>query len=225
MTSTGSSGIPPWSIWVGDDDCGGFGLKFNGDDLYVEGGLHSNGDFEVDGDDVTTTGMASAKGGSCKVDVSGNNLGFNGDTVPTTPYAYQTYAYDESDFTCDFSSNKFEFNSAGQTIPTGVYCASELFSINADNVNGEITVLAPGIVINGDNADLTPHECNVLFYSTGTNDMVINATQYTFEGLLWHPNGRVKINGDNASSVMGVIAAGGRDQRHRLLHRRHEPDP
>ena len=50
-------------------------------------------------------------------------------------------------------------------IPSGTYCASELFTLSGSNISGDITVLAPKIEVYGDNNHFTPFAANnVLFF-------------------------------------------------------------
>jgi Flp pilus assembly protein TadG len=111
----------------------------------------------------------------------------------------------ESDFPCTHTAAKFEFNRTPQTIPDGVYCATDSFKANGNNQTGNITVLAPEIVINGDNQRFTPYMDGLLFYATGTKELALDGNNFNWTGTIFHPRGRVKINGDQYSILNGLI--------------------
>ena len=112
-------------------------------------------------------------------------------------------------------------------IPNGIYCATELFQINGNNIKGQITALAPKIEVNGNNIDLTPQAPNnVLFYNlpnitpggdggpggvpaptcTFTDEMKLsNGNNSTWKGKVFHPCARVLIDGNSTSSLEGAI--------------------
>jgi len=92
-------------------------------------------------------------------------------------------------------------------IPPGVYCALKLFEMNANHVKGQITVLAPEIKADGNNQQLSPYLKDVLFFATGSKEMVLNGNSYNWSGIIFHPGGRVKINGNADSFLNGMIEA------------------
>jgi hypothetical protein len=199
----------PLAIFAYESDCHEFGFGANGEDMRIDGGIVSNGSFKVNGKHFYA---AHARGGgpnSCGPYVNGEDIKFGEDDEPTMGEElldWPVYFY-ESDFVCNFSAKKFEFNTNGQTIPEGVYCASEAFIANGDNQTGKITVLAPEIRINGNNQRFEPYSLGVLFFATGTKnlELVLDGGGFDWTGIIFHPRGRVKLNGDSYSVLRGLI--------------------
>jgi Putative Flp pilus-assembly TadE/G-like len=202
------SGGTPWAIFAYDSDCGSLVLKVNGNDTVIDGAMRSNGKLEVNGENLTA-GYTSAGGpNNCQPVVNGQDIDLGGGSdqpvIDTTLHDWPRYYY-EHEFHCDFTAAKFTFNTTGQTIPTGTYCATELFEANGNNQRGEITVLAPEIKIDGDNQFFRPHELDVLFYGTGTKELILDGNGYDWEGVIFSPRSRIKINGDASSVLTGMI--------------------
>jgi len=203
ITSNGS----PWAIFAYDQSCGGLVLKSNGDNIDVQGGIRSNGSFEVNGKHVHALYASSGGPNACEPKVDGEDIDFGGRSEPefdTTLHPWPMW-FTKEEFPCTFSARKFTFNTAGMTIPPGVYCASELFEVNGDNINGTITVLTPELKVNGNGQRFRPHTKDMLFFATGTKELVLNGYGYDWEGTIFHPGGRVKINGDASSVLRGMI--------------------
>jgi hypothetical protein len=200
-------GTVPWAIFSYDSSCDGFGFKYNGNDFNVEGGIRSNGEFEVNGENITA-GFASTGGPNlCEPTVDGEGIDFGGGPEPVPDdrlHDWPVY-FTPSQFPCTYTGEEFKFNTTGETIPSGVYCASKLFEANGNNQTGNITVLAPDIRVDGDNQRFTPYKHDLLFFATGTNEMILNGNNYDWEGIIFHPNGRIKINGDADSVLTGLI--------------------
>lgn len=139
--------------------------------------------------------------------MNGARIRFGDDDEPIREEVLQDWPryYHESEFPCTYTKAKFEFNKTPQTIPAGVYCASESFTANGNNQTGNITVLSPKIVINGDNQQFTPYMEGLLFYATGTDELVLDGNNFNWTGTIFHPRGRVKINGDQYSVLNGLI--------------------
>ena len=202
------TGGNPWAIFAYDSDCGSLVLKVNGGDTTVEGAIRSNGKLEVNGNNFTA-GFTSAGGpNDCEAVINGEDIDLGGGSdQPTIENDLQPWPryYYKSEFACTYTAAEFKFNTTGQTIPTGTYCASKLFEANGNNQRGTITVLAPEIKIDGDNQFFRPHQLDVLFFATGTKELILDGNGYDWEGVIFHPGGRIKINGDSASVLKGLI--------------------
>ena len=237
LSSSGGTGGPPLAIFAADTDCGDIAFKTNGDDTTVAGRIRSNGDFNVDGKNFSSAAAsahgppckveiggenvqlktvsesfgpvdgglsdATLDGGAYHVTPDGETTGLE---LNPTAWAWPV-DYRESDFTCTFTRSTFDFNTDGALIPPGVYCATESFTINGSNMSGSTTVLAPKIEVNGEGQVLSPYVNDVLFFATGTEDMKLSGSGYTWAGTIFHPGGCVSINGDYASHLSGMIAA------------------
>lgn len=196
----------PLAIFAYDDRCSSFGFGANGDNMNINGGIHSNGTFKVNGNDFNAAGARAGGPNNCPPYVNGARIRFGDETQPLREEVLQDWPryYHESEFPCTFSKPKFEFNKTPQTIPSGVYCADE-FIANGNNQTGNITVLAKKIVINGDNQRFTPYMEGLLFYATGTDELILDGNNFNWTGTIFHPRGRVKINGDQYSVLNGLI--------------------
>lgn len=197
----------PLAIFVYDDNCSAYGFGGNGDDWTINGGVHSNGSFKANGNDIFFGAAQVGGPNDCEPEVNGNNIKFGEGDEPGRHETREDWPlyFEESDFTCTYRAQKFEFSENGQTIPPGVYCAEESFKANANDQTGRITVLAPEIVVNGNYQRFEPYANDVLFFATGTKEMILDAHAFDWSGVIFHPRGRVKINGDHLSVLDGLI--------------------
>jgi Putative Flp pilus-assembly TadE/G-like len=206
-----TEGTAPQAIYVHETRCGVMGFKFNGERMNVQGSIHSNGAFEVNGQNNFASAATSGGPNECDPIVNGQGNSFGGEPLPEPdPVAHDWPAYyTESDFVCNYTAQKFTFNTKNQIIPSGVYCATQTFEANGDFQQGNITVLAPEIKVNGNQQRFTPYSKGVLFFATGTTsiDLSLNGYAYNWTGTIFHPRGKVKINGDAASVFNGLIEA------------------
>ena len=214
VSNNGAPSEPQLAIFAADSDCSSDAFQTNGDDTTIAGSIRSNGDFEVDGNNFSAS-AASGHGAPCDVKITGAKVQLQtsrpdgkmdrleiDDTVWDWPLKYS-----ESDFICTFKKDKFEFNTDGALIPAGVYCATEKFTVNGNNMSGTFTVLSPVIDVNGEGQIFSPFANDLLFFATGTEDIKLSGFGYSWAGTIYHPNGQVNINGDYASHLAGMIVA------------------
>jgi hypothetical protein len=86
-----------------------------------------------------------------------------------------------------------------------------VFKINASNVSGKITVLAPEIQLNGKNINLWPHTKDMLLFnvnpangSPSTKEIVLDPAD-VLRGMIFNPGGGIKVNGKSARIVNGFL--------------------
>jgi Putative Flp pilus-assembly TadE/G-like len=201
------AGSVPLAIFVYDDDCKGYGYGSNGNDMTIRGGVHSNGSFRINGNDIHVGGATAGGPNGCEPELNGARITIGEGDEPAILDEFQEWPafFRESDFTCTYTAQKFQFNTRGMTIPPGVYCATESFTSNGDGISGNITVIAPEIQVDGNHQHFTPYANDVLFFATGTKDMVLNGDNFTWEGIIFHPRGRVKVDGNQDSILRGLI--------------------
>lgn len=183
-------------------------LKMNGDKNTVQGGIHSNGGIYINGSNFTAA--SATYSGDTKPVLSGSSMNFGGGrSEPARDWNVEPWPakFKVSDFTPTYRAAEFLFTQEGQTIPPGVYYATKRFSVNGKQQKGNITVIAPVIEINGEMQRFTPYQKGVLFFSTGTQETVLDGRGYNWQGIIFQPNGRVKINGDASSVYQGLIEA------------------
>jgi hypothetical protein len=200
-------GTTPLAIFAYEDDCDQLGVRYNGDNMNVTGGIRSNGMLSVNGNDNAAGGATSGGPNQCEPYVNGSNITFGGEPMPIEDFTFHDWPieFTQGQFTCDYTADEFKFNQNDFEIPAGVYCASKLFSANGNDQTGRITVLAPEIVVNGDRQRFEPFDQDLLFFATGTKELILDGYEYEWSGVIYHPNGRVKINGDHSSVYVGLI--------------------
>jgi Putative Flp pilus-assembly TadE/G-like len=201
------SGAVPLAIFVYDEECDAFGLGMNGNDHTINGGIHSNGHFKVNGNDITVGGATAGGPNGCDPEVNGARIKFGEGDEPMLEEEFLEWPayFTQSEFACDYSRRTFQFNTRGMTIPSGVYCATEKFVANGDDISGNITVLAPEIQVDGNHQRFTPYAKDLLFFGTGTKELVLNGDGFEWEGIIFCPACRVKIDGNQDSVLRGMI--------------------
>jgi Putative Flp pilus-assembly TadE/G-like len=154
---------------------------------------------------------------------------FGWQTCSGANFSGQKIEIDSSTLKVDGVSKPFPIVSGQRQIPSGVYCARESFIINGNNIRGNITVLSREIKVNGDNVDLTPFSSNgVLFFQVpnidtnvnndgapgGTGTLhcpdpkeltLFNGNNGSWTGKVFHPCGRILIDGNGTRSMQGAI--------------------
>lgn len=200
-------GDVPWAIFAYDSECDGFGFKYNGNVFEVEGGIRSNGEFAANGMNIEASYASAGGPEDCEPEIDGDHIDFGGSEEPVIDNSLHPWPayFEQSEFACTYTGEEFKFNKNNETIPPGVYCATKLFEANANHQKGNITVLAPEIKVDGNNQQLTPYAKGVLFFATGTKELVLNGNSYDWTGIIFHPQGRIKINGNADSILTGLI--------------------
>ena len=202
-----------YAIYANERCTGGSGKGFvaNGDGFDIDGGIHSNGNVTINGSNFQSGTLSLYRPQSgCSTSFSPSRVNF-GPPSPTAPVnvSQQNWPWNpsKSEFPCTFPiKDDYVFNSSNLTIPSGVYCARKTFKINGSNVNGNITVLAPEIVLNGRNINLSAHTNGMLLFAinpaTGalsSKELVINGEltvpNAALTGVIHNPGGAVKVNG------------------------------
>jgi Putative Flp pilus-assembly TadE/G-like len=209
------------AIYAHDDDCSS-DLKFNGHNINVDGGIHSNGFLGVDGLDFAGGPTTYV---TCNPDVE---PGSTFDSGPTSVAARDWPEwFTTAELPCTYTHTSFTYSTPNSTMPAGIYCAND-FKIDADGVSGNITVVARTITVNGNTSTLTPYAGNeVLFFippnSTPgsaddgpgsyscdhTNKIELNGNGYDWEGIVFNPCGLISFNNRDitagASNLLGQV--------------------
>jgi hypothetical protein len=214
----------PLAVYV-HELCGNKGFISGGEDMRIEGGIHSNGHFEVKNPGFEAVGNATVyrpphanspsppgpAQGTCKTTDQSDSTyaGVVGDPAPgkyrdwVTPYHTEAILKGlvggcTHTWTGD---QKYE----NTTIPDGVHCvpADKKFTI-AGNVSGKITVVG-GMIEVGGTGTLEPYDPDVpvLFYSTNTTSVPIKLNPsgaYDWEGYIINRKGGIVINASSVTS-------------------------
>jgi Putative Flp pilus-assembly TadE/G-like len=237
------------AIYSHDDNCSE-GLEFNGLNHNINGLVHSNGEYAINNSGPEPFWAADGTRVDCGASVNPHGSArFGGDGYCCTEATLPRELDEELDWPVWFTpadfgwlsgctyngeeilvkSNEVEIKgppgpnhtlSHSGTVPTGTYCASKSFKIDANNISGTITALSPLITVNGDGQNLQPHRHNVLLFSvanknTSTGDdgdpdgngplncelgsapnpeMQLDGNHYTWTGILFNPCGRINVN-------------------------------
>ena len=197
------------AVYAHDDDCSS-DLKFNGHHINIDGGVHSNSFLSVDG--LSYHAGSATYGTGCNPDIEPGSVFGEGPTA--VPERNWPEWFTRTNFTCNKPPLP-AWTTPNSTIPAGTYCQDE-FKIDANNVTGNITVVANKITINGNGLNLTAWDPNeVLFFippnsspqasddgpdpptpylCDHTNKIEFNGNTYHWEGILFNPCGLVSLN-------------------------------
>ena len=92
----------------------------------------------------------------------------------------------------------------------GVYCSTKKLTLSGSNFSGTVTLVAQGqLVISGSGFDLKPYWNTILLF-TDFNDISaadLSGSGGTWEGYIYVPNGKAKLNGSGNFTVMGAVIA------------------
>jgi Putative Flp pilus-assembly TadE/G-like len=218
------------AIYARSRSCSDIGVRLNGENMDIDGGVWSNGAFTANGTNIDAESTDVGGENSCPPQTSscpGCDLG-NG---TANPGIHNTYAewpiwFEEGDFSCtvDSGNNDLEIKAGGphvtgSTINSGVYCSDKEIKVETDNLTGTVTFLTPKLALKKGH-DFRAFANNVVVFGTGTDEMVLNTDNSTFRGFLFHPGnspsptsdcppgpqGRILLNGE-FNTVIGMIAA------------------
>jgi hypothetical protein len=245
------------AIFSASDDCAeGLGLEFYGEDVAINGLVHSNGQFRIGAGPFWAADGSIWGTDNCRSSVDETVQSQFGTSEPPArlprdvgEQPWPTW-FTPADFGwltgCTYSAAHISIGATevqflqpdkvvpySETIPSGVYCATETLSIDAEDVGGSITALAPQITVSGGGLELAPFAQNVLFFAVPntdntTNDgppperalscvpedgadMLLLGSGHRWRGVVFNPCGRVVANlGDGqggAPALEGAIVA------------------
>jgi Putative Flp pilus-assembly TadE/G-like len=222
------------AIFSWGDNCGD-GLEFSAEGVSVNGHIHSNGQFRI------SVGPFWAANGTYDVDMCTASKDetavsrFGDDPTATLPLedanrpwpvwftpaqfgwfsgcTYEAATIQITDTEVRLADQVIPYSGR---IPSGTYCASESVVIDASDVSGAVTVLAPQIAVNGGNLTLTPFSQDVLFFAVPNSDntpndgpppdrelhcvpgegtdMWLNGSGHRWSGIVFNPCGRTIVN-------------------------------
>jgi len=207
-----------YAIFVINNSCSANDpLEISGSDVDVTGLVHSNSKIKIGGSNDSFNGATTH---SCTFTDSGSNNSFtpppeqSGNRTPPLDYSY-------SDFPCDYSytedvdlSSKNELwlndDPSTLTLKDAVICSTQDLQLSVQGAKGNVTLVAGDEVkLSGSDMDLKGFWRDILAFSAASHDSAIDMSGSggNWEGYIYAPNGRVKIQGQNALSVKGSIIA------------------
>jgi hypothetical protein len=205
-------------------------LEWTGEQIIINGGIHSNGGISVPPQGGQANGGTSY---SCEdaFDDRGGVV-FDPPAAPTEGGATREWPspHELSEFTCttfegvpadgewNVGADEGDWWVGGRrnatsppTLESGTYCAtgpngSIKLSGGADIV-GEVTFIATGTIdIQLGSGELTPHEEDVLVFSL-EGDAIVSGNASTWDGLIYAPNGTATVSGQSDTVLTGGVHA------------------
>lgn len=207
-----------YAIFVIDDSCNANDpLEISGSDNVVIGAVHSNSKIKVGGSNDEFIGDTTY---SCSFQDGGSN---NSYTPPPAQFGNRptplNYTY--SSFPCNFTYN-FDVdltsrpevwvgnNPSSKTLKDGVICSTGDIQLSGQDVRGNITLVAHDeLKLSGSNFDIKGFWNDVLLFSDRASDpaMDLSGSGGNWEGYIFAPNARVKVQGQDGLSIEGSIIA------------------
>lgn len=204
------------AVFSYDSSCTGSGLTIDTDNVTINGATASNGVLNVGGNS-NSLGYTSYGGpNGCKFTQGGSNDTYNGKTTPTqnnTLTAWpQTFTMPPASSCVGKAyQSSWTFQTQGQNISPGIYCATGSIDFNASNLTGSgVTFVASSFQLNGSNESFTPAsgENGLLFYQTGSSTLYIDGNTFVSLGTLYAPNAAVGFNSNGCpATISGFIEA------------------
>ncbi len=192
-------------------------LLIPGSSSVFTGAVHSNSDLQVSGSNNTFNGAATY---SCDVLVGGQNNTFTSSPAKAQIVSLaQNYTY--SDFPCTYTFTKgvnlqshnevwVGNNPTSKQLKDGVYCSTQDIQLGGQKITGNVTLVAAGEVkISGSDFNLTPYYEDILAFSAASSGSAIDMSGSggSWTGLIYAPDGAVKLQGSNNLSVSGSVVA------------------
>lgn len=177
-------------------------LRFNGNDLLVNGTAHTNENFRVNGNRVEVTGACEAVG---TITANGNNI-FIPYRFPSSSYVempdYEDEVHAQAQAAGQVFNTSMHYNGNNINVDNSIYVNGDVH-LNGNIINGSGAILSTGdIHINGNCINATTHD-QVCIYSKG--DIHINGNNITIDGILYAPEGAIYFNGNNIAINGKVI--------------------
>ena len=202
--STGSTSANDNALFAADTSCSSQkGLWLGGNNVFITGNVHSNGNFQYDGNShANITGGTYGK--SACPPVLNNQIvnppatldsSYNVMPVPwPLPWNYSSV--------CPGSGYPANITLTSAS-PGGIYCATSSITSNGPPA-GPATMVAPNVTINGNNQTLTGAYTDgsghtLLAYAT-TGDLTITGNVNSFNGYLFAPGGTITIAKNNGAN-------------------------
>ena len=223
------------AIYAHEYRCVEDALTHDGDDQRIRGRVHSDGTYTVEGQGSYTTQAtyrAADYDPGCAPSIDpGNSFGGNPSPTPSARMSWPEFftVSDFEDYGCTNPlAGELLFDADGGTIPDGVYCADK-FTVDADNVSGNITVVARQITIKGDGHDFRPYTEDLLFFvppnvttptvddgpapeeicSKDIEDLEVRGADIYLEGIIFDPCTLVTIAQESDSGSTAPVTMKG----------------
>lgn len=210
-----------YAIFAMDNSCGSPGVNIQGSLATFNGTVHSNANVSVGGTDHTfdpsvTYACDFAEGGSGHT-YQREQKSTGGRDVPPAVDGISFASFAPCDFSFPNPTNLKSRNDVWQDGPKtilidGTYCFDKSVTLIGDDITGNVTFAALGSIdISGSDHNLTAyHSSGILFYSEASapGDAIdLSGSGGAWSGLVYAPNGDVKINGQSNLNFSGSVVA------------------
>lgn len=188
-------------VWGGQDK----EVYIKGEEHVIVGNVHSNDDLKIGGKDHTITG------GVTYVDTFSDNSQGSWYSAPqqvTTqagPVSYDVADYQPGGSMAVAAGGDYHYTGGNLSLtcssPQGLYYATGHVTIDCEDMSGQVTIVAEGYIKVHNNTGsivLSPYSDGLLFFSNRSsgNDIDLNGEGYTLNGILYAPNGEVKVQAE-----------------------------
>jgi hypothetical protein len=186
-------------------------LEIKGEGHTIIGDLQSNGDMHLSADALTISGTVSYAG-TC-----------SGDLCPPEPSApedwpdpYHIADYRPGGDAAVTAGVDYHYAEGNLDFPCssayGLYYATGHVTVDCEAITGTVTIVSEGkVTLKGQDADLVPYSEGLLFFSNIDGEAIdLTGQTHTLEGVLYAPNGQVKIQAQDLAITGSVIGESAR---------------
>ena len=203
-------------IWAHSNECNNT-IDLSGQDIDVDGDVHSNKDFKMGGQDNDLRGRTEYV-----TDFQANEGNtVHPDQVPHDPEWPIWYDLEEfqglSGTDYHYISGDFDVNESGTEL-YGLYYVDGDVHIIGNNISGQVTIVATGVIqISGNNHDFTPFYGDLFLFSAenwpqGNKQCAravidVSGSDCGYKGILFAPGGQIHYAGSGYSVLDGALVA------------------
>jgi hypothetical protein len=181
-------GSDHYAIFSYSSNCG-TGIVWPGSGTVVDGAVHTNSKLTMNGANNTLGTSTYSGPNTCAwTDTNfGNTYGGNSTPDPDPIFRDWPEPWDPRTVPCTYSGSSFAWTHNGVTIPSGVYCATNQITLNASNLTGAVTLVAPKVTVTGSGITLRPYYQDLLILHSGTTNFNISGSYQNLTGTIFIP--------------------------------------
>jgi len=178
-------------------------LQINGNTYYIDGSSHTNDDFKANGSSITITGICDAVG---SISVNGSSMSIPHRQAYSSHIELPDYSEEvreQAESAGNVHHTDIHYNGNNVNVEDPIYVEGEVH-LNGNNISGCGAILAEeDIHINGNMINNSSSDAICLY---SQQDIHVNGNDITISGILYAPNGEIKLNGNNINITGKVIA-------------------
>ncbi|MCH4890455.1 hypothetical protein EZV73_22940 [Acidaminobacter sp. JC074] len=170
-------------------------LILNSEDIMIEGDAHTNEKLKLNGKRITIDGRAEAVK---QIELDGESLSIT-EQVPNHHFIempdFSEEIKQQAKAAGTYYNGDVTFNSSDINLDSNIYVKGKV-TINGNNFVGSGCIIATDeIIINGDSTHINSDDFICLY--SKNKDIIVNEPGTVIDGILYAPNGKVKLNGEN----------------------------